>query len=253
MRWIGIACVAAMALTGVGVGVRLLGLARRTGGFPELAVGLGLVLVTVVGGPLAALGRVPGWVATPTGDLVFAAGLASIHAGIALFLAFTWRVFRPTSGWARVMTIGGTVVLAGLWFGLVTASARGDTMEAILPHTRPWGLGVVATVALVFSWSAAESLLRHALLRRRLRLGLADPVVANRFLLWGVSGVATVVLCASVVASMLAGLAPMRHPIPLASIALAAVLASIGWLLAFLPPRAYLDRLRARAAAGAAQ
>jgi hypothetical protein len=35
-------------------------------------------------------------------------------------------------------------------------------------------------------WMAVEAFRYRGLLKRRLRLGLADPLVANRFLLWGV-------------------------------------------------------------------
>jgi hypothetical protein len=39
-------------------------------------------------------------------------------------------------------------------------------------------------------------------MRRQLALGLGDPVVANRLLLWALSGFATVTLCAVLAASM---------------------------------------------------
>jgi hypothetical protein len=35
-------------------------------------------------------------------------------------------------------------------------------------------------------WVSIEAFRYYALLRRRLRLGLADPVLTNRFLLWGI-------------------------------------------------------------------
>jgi hypothetical protein len=123
-------------------------------------------------------------------------------------------------------------------------------MEEILPHTRPWGIAIVGTLALVFAWTGAESLGCWAKLRRRAALGLADPVVANRMLLWSVAGFATVVLSVVIALSMHAGLAPLRHPLPLAAIGSAAMIASVCWALVFLPPAAYLERLR-RGARGA--
>jgi hypothetical protein len=119
-------------------------------------------------------------------------------------------------------------------------------MAEILPHTRPWGIAIVATLALVFAWTAAESLAYHAMLRRRIALGIADPVVANRVLLWAIAAVATVVLCGVIAASMLAGMAPMQHALPLCAIGAAALVASTCWTLAFLPPASYLAALRER-------
>jgi hypothetical protein len=52
----------------------------------------------------------------------------------------------------------------------------------VLPGAAYWL--VVALRELVFVWMAVESFRYWTLLRRRLRLGLADPLVTNRFLLW---------------------------------------------------------------------
>lgn len=249
MRTLGIAALATMALAGVGVGLRLLALGRRTRQLPEQSIGLALLLVAVVGGPLAAIGRLPGLVATPPGDALFGLGLAATQLGIALLGAFTWRVFRPESLGATLAVLAVSAVLGAEWLGLIMASRTGRTMEEILPHTRPWGIAIVATVALSFAWTGIESLAFHAKLRRREALGLADPVVANRMLLWAIAGFATVALCAVIAGCMLAGLAPLRHGLPLAAIGTAALCASTCWTLAFAPPAAYLAAIRRRAAA----
>jgi hypothetical protein len=250
MRALGIVSLAVMALTGVVVGVRLLALGRRTRQQPELLLGGGLLLVAVVGGPTAAIGRAPGLVATPTGDALLGLGLAATQIGIALFAAFTARVFRPDSARATLAVVALAAALGAEWQGLVSASTRGRTMEEILPHTRPWGIAIVTTLALVFAWTGVESLAYYARLRRRAVLGLADPVVANRVLLWAIAGFATVVLSAVIAACMRAGLAPLRHGLPLAAIGSAAMVASTCWWLAFLPPAGYPEAIRRRAARG---
>jgi hypothetical protein len=246
MRWLGILSLGTMLAVGVGVGWRLLSLTRRTGGAPEACMGLGLLLVTVVGGPLSAVGRLPQLLGTTAGDFLFALGLAATLAGIACFYAFTWRVFRPGSRAARGVLWAACLALAVQWVGLLSASSRGASLDEIVPHTRPWALAIVLTLALGFLWTAVESLTYHALLRRRLALGLADPVVTNRFLLWGLSGLATVALSATVAASLLAGHAPLRDTPPLVCIALAGVVSAGTWYLAFLPPAPYLRFLRRR-------
>jgi len=246
MRILGILSLVAMALTGVVVGVRLLALGRRSGQQPELLMGLGLLLVAVVGGPMAAIGRTPALVATPLGDALLGIGLLATQLGIALFAAFTCRVFRGDSLWATLLVVGIAGALGVEWLGLLTASAQGRTMEEILPHTRPWGIAIVATLGLVFAWTGVESLAYYARLRRRLAIGLADPVVANRMLLWAIAGFAIAVLSSVIAACMLGGMAPLRNSLPLCAIGAAAVVASTCWALAFLPPASYLAALRRR-------
>lgn len=233
-----------MASVGVMVGSRLLLLARRTRELPELTLGLGLVLVAVLGGPLAAVARLPGLVGTASGTMLFGVGLALTHLGIGLFFLFTWRVFRRDTFGAMVAVLLAAAALGGEWVGLMSATLGGGTMEEIFPRSRPWGIAVVTTLALSFLWTAVESFRYYDRLRRRVALGLADPVVANRFLLWALAGLAVVIVCGAVAASMLLGIPPMVNPLPLACIAFAAIAVSVCWTLAFLPPERYLEILR---------
>ena len=244
MRVLGILALGMMATSGVIVGFRLLALGLRTRQQPELLIGIGLLLSAVVGGPVAFVARLPALISTPLGDGLLAVGLAATQTGIGMFFAFTWRVFRHDELWATLLLVLGSGALGVEWLGLLHASALGTTMEEILPHTRPWGVAIVATLALAFGWCGVEAWRHRGRLKRQLALGLADPVVANRMALWAVSGFATVTMCAAIAACMLAGLAPLRHPLPLVAIALSALCASVCWLLAFLPPASYLARLR---------
>lgn len=249
MRVLGILALASMGLVGAVVGARLLLLARRTRQIPELAIGLGLLLITVVGAPLSTTGRLPFLVETPIGDGIFALGLAFSLGGIGLLYVFTWRVFRAGARWAKAAVSLAGVALGCQWVGLLVASRAGRTMEQILPHTRPWALAIVATVAIAFGWTALESLVYHSRLRRRLALGLADPVVVNRLLLWGVSAVAAWGLCTVLAGSMLVGQAPLRDPLPLSIIGVAGLTTSLAWYLAFVPPEAWLRFVQRRASA----
>lgn len=249
MRILGIVPLVLMAAAGVVAGFRLLALGRRTRQLPELLIGSGLVLATVVGGPLTGVGRAPALALTPIGDALFAAGLVATQLGIALLAAFTWVVFRRDSLWATALFALIAGALGAEWLGLVTASASGATLEEVLPRTRPWGVSIVATLGIVFAWSGAESFARYLRLRRQLALGLADPVAADRILLWAIAGLATVVLCAAIAACMLAGMAPLAHPLPLVAIAATSLCSSLCWTLAFVPPAAYLARVRARSTA----
>jgi len=86
------------------------------------------------------------------------------------------------------------------------------------------------------------------MLRRRLPLGLADPVVADRIALWGVAGGLIAFLFMAIpVPQRVMGISP-EHPVlsMMQSLVDRAVAVCIG--LAFFPPRAYLRRIENRAA-----
>lgn len=246
MRIVGIACLASMALVGVVVGFRLVALARRSRQLPEALLGLGLLLAAVVGAPLSGVGRMPALVATPLGDTLFQLGLACTQVAIACFFAFTWQVFRRRSAWAMALVLLACGVLGAQWQGLLGAS-QGATMQEIFRHTRAWGMGIVATLGAAFLWTGIESFAYHRKLVRRLSLGLAEPEIVNRFWLWGVGGFATTAICGVLLLPMARGVPPMQSPTALATIALCGLMVSTCWWLAFFPPRAYLERLRAAA------
>jgi hypothetical protein len=246
-RSIGIFALSGTMLVGVVVGIRLLLLARRTRCFPELSIGLGLALIAVVGLPLAVLGRIPVLLRTPIGDLLFGAGLCLACVGIVLLWAFTWNVFRRTAAWARGLVFAVALVLAVSAGGLLQASARATTLPEILPLTRPWAVAIVLTVSGAFTWTGLESFAYYRRVRRRLALGLSDPVVVNRFLLWAVTGFAIGLLATVIAVLLLQGRAILVDPIALSVISGASVFGGTAWLLTFLPPAFYLDFVRARA------
>ncbi len=102
---------------------------------------------------------------------------------------------------------------------------------------------------LLTAWGAYESLRAWSRLRRKQRLGLADPVVCERVLLWGIASVASAIVGGT---STIAGFLGINFA---ATAFGAAVIAPLGltaagsmWL-AFLPPAGYLRRVRARAVA----
>jgi hypothetical protein len=226
--------------TAMVVAVRLLLLARRTRQIPELSLGIGLVLMSVVGLPLAALGRLPSTVGTPMGNAVFALGLSSACIGIALLFVFTASVFHSGRRSARSAVVVAALVMATIDLGLLQAASQGSTLAEILPHTRPWGIGVIAMVVVAFTWTGFESLGYYRQLRRRRAVGLADAVVTNRFLLWGIAGWTAVVLCGSNVGFLLAGKAILVEPLALYTMALCGAVMSATWYLTFFPPAFYV-------------
>jgi hypothetical protein len=88
-------------------------------------------------------------------------------------------------------------------------------------------------------------------MRRRARMGLGDPIVANRLLLWGIgaSGIAAVTLV-HLVAQLLG-----RYELPPSLVGVVSALllgTAVAEWLAFFPPRAYRRRFGRRAEAARA-
>jgi len=93
-------------------------------------------------------------------------------------------------------------------------------------------------------WASLESLRYYAKMRRRLRLGIADPVVTNRFLMWGL-GIGAAGLTSVVDSTTrLFVLHAMEMPWLRLCISLGGVVAATGLWLAFLPPSRHTRWLR---------
>jgi hypothetical protein len=170
-----IACVVLLV-----VGVRLLKLSLRTGGRPERLLGTYLTL----NGISYALYTIP--LMRDMGDLYLPltfAGRITYAVSVYFVLAFTQSVFRSDATWSRWLVyalvscqfagIGGSVMI-GDWEGYDIRS---------LWFWFEWG-----SYTLVSVWVAAEALHAYTSARKRAILGLCEPVVANRYLLWGMFG-----------------------------------------------------------------
>jgi hypothetical protein len=229
---------AAFVLVGTATGARLLLLARRTRRAPELLLGCSLFAYAAVGQPLVvvspALGERFGSDARFAGVLV---GLAAIALSVTSSYLFNRSVFRPDAGWARVAGwLGGSLAIGAALLILASLPERAG-------NPTPGVKAGVALLSIDFAlcnlWSAFESLRYYGLMRRRRALGLADPIVTNRFLLWGV-GTSTIGLVSfATIACAAAGQSPAVHPVPLLLTALSGCVASCSFYLAFFPPGGY--------------
>ena len=229
------AFLAVFLLTSLAVGVRLVALHRKTRRPPELLIGLGILGVGPLGmGGLlvaAALHRL-GSTAAPyvAGAAVLAIVVGFVAAGL-----FNWQVYRPESTAVRLV-VGVAVLLAGIGFGIEI----GSTGFADPLHPGPGIVLITLCNATTLVWGATESLLYWRLMRRRLALGLADPLVTNRFLLYGVGiGSAGVGSIVSVAAQELLGKGMAEMPLLMLSNSLFGLLAAVCMGVAFLPPRAW--------------
>jgi len=238
-------CLALLALGG-----RLLRLARQTGKTPERWLGLAFACAgaSVWLLPLAASGGL----AAAQAQRIALAGQVGLTGAVSLLAVFTWRAFRPDS--RRAAALAALVILANVGTCLAVVASG-----APLP-SGPLGLAAVLARSAALVWPFAESTGYAARMRRRLALGLADPVVANRFVLWSIWTGALAAIPLFVLALRAAGaLEPPAPgaPIPVAARAALAVLAgggglaaAAGWL-AFFPPAAYRRWIAATSPAGA--
>jgi hypothetical protein len=242
---LALASAVAFVAVGATVGTKLLWLARRTRALPETLVGASLFLLSAVAWPLLLVVSAP---EPPPGAVLRAAwagaALAMAFGWSGVFL-FTWRVFRPGVGWGRWLAgLGISVELAAGLAGVVRAVGLADPLE--LRTASASGLVLLLGALVVYAWTAFESFHYRALLRRRIPLGLADPLVADRFGLWGYTGLFGFGSIAPAVLAQLSG----GDPNSLAShlvVGVFGLLSSVVLYIAFLPPAAYVRHVRARA------
>jgi hypothetical protein len=241
---------AAYISIGIAVGVRLTRLARRTGGFPERMLGISCLAGPGLVAPCMVVVHAvpePEW-------LVRAAALLG-QFGYSLFCSvmvlFTWQCFRPEERWARWLarTSIAVVVFAGSAGAL---RALGLASPAELKDMNHWGFRMIGIASLVgHVWTGLESFSYWSRMRKRMGLGLADPIVTNRFLLWGLVAVNAIIASGvPLVVGFLGGDSFNDVPTRLAGAA-ATIAGSVALQLAFLPPQSYVAWLKKRAAAAA--
>jgi hypothetical protein len=231
------------------VGVRLLLLARRTREQPELLLGSAILGTAVFGyGVLIAVAIAQGagpQTATPLVVGLTGAGRILHAAGVTSFLLFVLRVFHPRETPARALACFAGLLL---WGGLLWGAAQGSFRAHNTGSPAWWcEYAVIWTYPL---WLGTDALTYWRRLRRRVAIGLADPLVTNRFALWGFGSIGTAVAIwsSSLPAflleqpDLLARVTPWVH-VSTAAAGIASISCSY---LAFLPPAWYARRFARR-------
>lgn len=240
METFALLAVALVALVSMAVGARLLLVSRRTRGFPEFVLGFSLTAITGLGFPvvlLTELRQTIGPLLTFAADLI---GSFAVAMGFAGFYVFTWRVFRPGSRWAAALAMLGSGVILLATAATVSLAIGIESSQEKFRVVRGWEILLFTSAASGFLWSAAEAFRYHAMLRRRLALGLTGVVVTNRVLLWGLTGVLAGVALGIITLLRLMDVNYMSAPVAHFSAAACGLLGSVCLYLAFLPPPAYL-------------
>jgi hypothetical protein len=224
-------------------GARLLLVARRTPELPEFVLGLGQFLMGGVGYPMTLLGELGTFLPDAARAASIAGNQLSTVVGLTLFAFFSARVFRPESRWAWA----GVWILGLGFFGLFAYRAATVGFAPVaLGGVQPMvGHSILTVVAL--GWAGAESLSYQGRLHKRVQLGLADPILANRMGLWALG-----MLCAMLLTGIASTFGALGIPFneTTAGILTIGVMGSTSALsiwFAFFPPDAYVRWVRSGA------
>jgi hypothetical protein len=173
-------------------------------------------------------------------------GALGILIGATAHYFFVAQVFRPRSRPAWALALGASVLLAASYIGDLLARSLVNTPAPGAWYWLGMGLRMFA-----LAWSCAEALACWRRLRRRLRIGLADPGTVHRFLLWSLgAGMAFAGLALATLRRLLLDVCPNHDPVQTVVLSAAGVLAAACMWLGFRPPRFYRRWIAGRGGAG---
>lgn len=226
-------CGSTFLLVMAALGIRLLALARRRRGLPELLLGLAFLFSGALGIGLEAGAVIAGDQIQNPGQLLGFAKLFTL-LGMLSSCLFTWWVF------CREHAKSLLIVLAIMSLQIVgfLGHMNSGTFPAGPVESHWFWVELVGRIASPL-WLGIESCHYWVATRRRLEIGLGDPVLTHRFLLFTLASAATV-LC--LLASIPPRYFPAGHPILDASLMLFAVggvATALAYSLAFFPTAGY--------------
>jgi hypothetical protein len=177
------------------VGLRLYLLSKRTGQAPEFLIG-----VTFLFWAISYLFYDLPYAVVRVDELVPAvcsyASLILLALGNVAFALFIRSVFRPDARWAAWLV---AAIVISLVAGVAGSAWVGD-WEGTNPLANPWyWLEYFGSFAPAV-WMGAEGFAQYLKSHRRLKFGLCEPMVCNRFLLWAIAGALWVILEAALAA-----------------------------------------------------
>jgi hypothetical protein len=218
---------------------RLLRLNRRTGERPELQLGIYFAFT----GQWYLVFNAPYFLGIEALPPLVEHGVEWVYAvGIIPYLLFIRAAFRPNSAWATALVI----VCALLLFVGAAAASLGGGFSNSLDDPNYLIEWVGYTVPCV--WLCVEGAISHAAAKKRVRIGLCEPTVANRYLLFACFGFCQTAACAAdliwAYGNSTAGVASSFANGLLGATEFASV--AVLWL-AFFPPLVYRRWVDARA------
>ncbi|HXK22063.1 MAG TPA: hypothetical protein VMS55_05235 [Myxococcota bacterium] len=233
----------AFFVSSLAIGLRLVWLARRNRGLPELLIGLGILGIGPAGFALMVLAMLFGADRPAVAFVLLATAQLAIAAGGLAAYVFTRTVFRPEAAWARALVWIAALVFAAAFLGRFATGTYSLPMRLDF-WTQVGSFDMIACLL----WGSFESLHYYGRMRRRARLGLADAVLTNRFLLWGL-GIGSAGLGSLIgnVVMMVRGTAMMELDGLTLSNSMFGLASAVLMWIAFLPPAGYRRWIEARA------
>ncbi len=238
--WVGFAAFFVASLT---AGVRFVMLWWRTRELPELLIGIGVLGIGPVGFGLTTMAQLSRADHPELSRWILAVAMLAVCTGGFAKYVFNWRVYHPRQALVRGIVWAAGLLLLGFYATeLFTSGFRNQDVQS------PGNLGRSTLVIGCLLWGSAEALVYWRKMRRRLSLGLADPVVTNRFFLWGLgAGAAGLGTAVGTIAHLVTGLAPLQLSWITLSSSLHGLTAAVALWLAFVPNQAYVRFIEARA------
>lgn len=230
--WIGFLAFFVVSLV---VGVRLLLLWRKTRQLPELLIGTGVLGIGPVGFGAMMLGSAFAAKQPSLSMVLMGLGSATVYVGVTAKCIFNWRVYHAEADWARALTMGVAAFLVGVFtYRLFYAGFDLTAQMGVVGHLTS------ATQIGCLLWGSGEAFHYWGMMRRRVVLGLADPVVTNRFFLWGLgAGAAGLGTAIGTVAAIATGANAFELPWVVVSSSAHGFVAAVAMSLAFVPPSSY--------------
>ena len=235
----------AFFVSSLAIGLRLVWLAHRNRELPELLIGLGILGIGPAGFAGTIFALLLGSRHPSAAECLLAAATIAISGGALAAYTFNWTVFRRGDRWAKAIVGGSWLLFAVLFVGRLATHGFAPPL-----HVDAWLHVQSMAVTGCLLWGSGESLRYYVLMRRRLRLELADPLVTNRFLLWGLGiGSAGVGSLISVTFTLITGIPMQELGWLTLSNSLFGLAAAVLMWIAFLPPAAYRRWIRGLATA----
>ena len=151
----------------------------RSHELPELLIGLGVLGIGPVGFGFITVGELCVAKAPGLAQLLIGTGLAAMSVGSGAKYVFNWRVYHPRDRGLRALVVTACLMLVVCFVWEYAATGFRTLVRPVPATSSP------RTPGGCLLWGSGEALRYWDRMRRRVRLQLADPVVSNRFLLWG--------------------------------------------------------------------
>jgi hypothetical protein len=214
------------------VGLRFFMRGISTGARPELLLGTHTLLISA-GNIIVQAGVIFHLQTSVWGDIIIRTGGTLIDSGYLTFAFFCVDVYHPE-----------LPRLKWLWTGIFVFIIASQIISVLLHLSLDPAFACQQLLRLPsYSWGTYEAFRFYRIMRRRSLYGMGDPLVENRFLLWGLAtGLALLILIALSITFRLTPAHWLGHLMLEVAAILAIPAAIVAWV-SFFPPDWYRARL----------